>query len=208
MRNAFGCPSHLVHLFDQQNGSSRPELKSPGRPPGFAPSFIHRVLTAGLSGAQLDVQTSRFQQYLVERIEASTNEIGPDWIALPDLTSFAEVILFVASMRSTLGTGIFCVNPALAEDFSNFHQSVGTLFMGLPRWLNPAAHRARDKMVKNFERWQKYAREHCDISNLDDVDWDPYYGTKYNRDRQKFLTKRGIMDETARAAENLAITWA
>lgn len=208
LKNAFGCPSHLVHLFDHQNASSRTGAKSPGQPEGFTHSFIHRVITTGLSGAQLDALTTRFQQYLVERSEAVANEIGPDWIALPNLTSFAEVILFEASMRSTFGTAIFDVNPTLAEDFSNFDRSVGTLFMGLPRWLNPAAHRARDKMVKNFQRWQKYAREHCDISKLADIDWDPYYGTKYNQERQNFLTKRGIMDETARAAENLAFAWA
>lgn len=206
-QNAFGCPSHLLHLFDLQNASSSPESKSPGRPEGFAGSFIHRVVINSLSGAQLDTLTTRFQHHLVERIEASANQIGADWTELPDLTSFAEQLLFEASMRSNFGTKIFVVNPSLAEDFSKFDRSVGTLFMGLPRWLNPAAHRARDQMVKNFERWQKYAREHCDISNLNDVDWDPYYGTKYNQERQKFLNKRGIMDETARAAENLAFAW-
>lgn len=203
MQNAFGCPSHLVDQFMPQNPLSRP-----GRPEGLLDSLLHRAMINGHSGAQLEALTARYQKFLVERIEDSANKIGADWTAFPDLTSFAEQQVLEAAMRSSFGTCIFSVNPTFAEDFWNFSRCIGTLFMGLPRWLNPGARRIRNKMVENMKRWQKYAREHCDISTLGDVEWEPCYGSKFNRERQNYKTQRGIIDETARAAEDLAFTWA
>jgi cytochrome P450 len=80
--------------------------------------------------------------------------------------------------------------------------------MGLPAWLTPQAHRMRTKMVQSIARWEKHAQEHCDVDELGDVDWEPYYGSRFIRERQTLLTRRGIMDETARAAENFAFMWA
>lgn len=208
MKNTFGCPSHLVDLFRPQVPSSKPESKSTGRLEESIDSLMHRAIITGLSGAQLEALSARFQKYLAEQIEDSANEIGADWTAFPDLTSFVQKHVLEAAICSSFGTCIFSLNPSFAEDFWNFNRSVGALFMGLPRWLNPVAHRAREKMLKNVKRWQKYAREHCDISKLGDTEWEPYYGSKFNRERQNFLTKRRIIDETARASENFAFTWA
>lgn len=208
MKNAFGCPSHLVHLFKPQILSSKAESESASRPEENIEHLIHRAINTGLSGAHLDALTARFQKYLAKQIEDAANEIGADWTAFPDLTSFVQEQVFEAAIRSSFGTYIFSLNPTLAEDFWDFNRCVGALFMGLPQWLNPTAHRAREKMLRNLERWQKYTREHCDIASLGDVEWEPYYGSKFSRERQNFLTKRGIIDETARAAENFAFIWA
>ena len=208
MKNAFGCPSHLVDLFKPRMSSGKPESKSTSRPEENIEYLIHRAVNTSFSGAHLEALTARFQDYLVKQIEDSASEIGSDWTVFPDLTSFVEKHVFEAAIRSTFGTYIFSLNPTLTEDFWDFNRSVGVLFMGLPQWINPAAHRRREKMLKNLERWQKYAREHCDIASLGDVEWEPYYGTKFSRERQNFLTKRGILDETARASENFAFIWA
>ena len=189
MKNAFGCPSHLVDSFRPQNSSSKPESNSTSRPEESIEYLIHRAINTGLSGAHLDALTARFQEYLVKQIEDSASGIGADWSAFPDLTSFVEKHVFEAAIRSMFGTYLFSLNPTLAEDFWNYNRCIGALFVGLPRWLNPAAYKAREKMLKNLERWQKYAPEHCDIANLGDVESQPYYGSKYTRERQSYLTK-------------------
>lgn len=208
LENAFGCPNHLVDLFRPQITPSKPETKSKSRPEEDIEYLMHRAINTALSGAPLDSLTAHFQEHLVKQIEDSASEIGADWIAFPDLTSFLGRHVFEAATRSMFGTYLFSLNPTLAEDFWNHNRFIGALFMGLPRWLNPVAYRAREKMLKNFVRWQKYAREHCDIADLGDVEWEPYYGSKYTRERQNFLTTRGIINETARAAENFAFIWA
>ena len=204
VQNVFGFPGHLLHILVPQ----KPHLKSMSPPGEDVESLVHRSINIGLSGAHLDGLAARFQEYLIKQVEDLESEIGSDWTAYPDLTSFVEKQVFEAAIRSTFGTYILSVNPTLAEDFWSHSRFIGTIVLGLPRWLNPAAYRARDKMLENVKRWQKYAAENCDIATLGDVDWEPYYGSKFGRDRQSFLTKRGITDETARAAETFAFIWA
>ncbi|KAL8826942.1 MAG: hypothetical protein Q9170_007209 [Blastenia crenularia] len=202
MVNAFGCPNHLVDLFKPQP----PSTASNTHQHEGIEHLIHRAVKSGLSGAHLDALTARFQENLVQQIAA-----GPfpeTWTELPDLNAFVEKQVFEAAMRSMFGTYMLSLNPTLAEDFWGFNQVIGTLFMSLPRWLSPAAYKKRDKMLRSIKKWQKYVGEHCDIVKLEDVDWEPYYGSKFIRERQMLLTKRGIMDETARAAENFAFMWA
>ncbi|KAL8728151.1 MAG: hypothetical protein Q9166_005601 [cf. Caloplaca sp. 2 TL-2023] len=204
MVNAFGCPSNLVDAFKPQSPT-----KSSTQPHENVEHLIHRAVKTGLSGVHLDALASRFQEYLVSQIETNSACHSDDgWTDLPDLNAFVEKHVFEAAVRSMFGTYILSLNPTLAEDFWNFNRAIGALFMGLPQWLNPAAYKARDKMLRSIEKWQKHAREHCNIESLADVDWEPYYGSKFIRERQGLLTKRGIMDETARAAENFAFMWA
>ena len=209
MENAFGCPSHLVDAFKPQTPSVKPQTTSTTQPEESIETLIHRAVNTGLSGAPLDALTARFQEYLVEQIEEeSESKIGDNWVEFPDLNAFVEKHVFNAAIRSMFGTYILSLNPTLAEDFWKFNRFIGALFMGQPRWLRPAAYRAREKMLENIKRWQRYAHEHCDIANLGDVKWEPYYGSRFIRERQVLLTKRGILDETARAAENFAFMWA
>ncbi|KAL8737233.1 MAG: hypothetical protein Q9181_001887 [Wetmoreana brouardii] len=204
MVNAFGCPSHLVDAFKPQSPA-----KSSTQPEENVEQLIHKAVKAGLSGAHLEALTARFQEYLAEQIETdSTYDAGDRWTHLPDLNAFVEKHVFEAAVRSMFGTYMLSLNPTLAVDFWKFNRVIGSLFMGLPRWMNPAAFRMRDKMLRSIEKWQKHAREKCRIEDLKDVDWEPYYGSKFIRDRQGLLTKRGITDETARAAENFAFMWA
>jgi hypothetical protein len=209
MENAFGCPSHLVDLFRPQTPLINPQATPTTRPEESIEYTIHKAVNTGLSGPHLDALTARFQEYLVKQVEEDVeSKIGYDWIEFPDLNAFVEKHVFEAAVRSMFGTYMLSLNPTLAEDFWNFNRHIGALFMGLPWWLNPRAYREREKMIQNIKRWQKYAREHCDIASVGDVEWEPYYGSKFIRERQGLLTKRGILDETARASENFAFMWA
>ncbi|PWY88391.1 hypothetical protein BO70DRAFT_377889 [Aspergillus heteromorphus CBS 117.55] len=107
--------------------------------------------------------------------------IGSDWIEHHDLNGGVEKRVFEATVRALFGDHILTANPTLADDFWHYDLYIGPLFMGAPRWWNPAAYRAQ---------------------------WEPFYGSRFIRDRQNLLTKRGILDETARAAENFAFMWA
>jgi hypothetical protein len=71
-------------------------------------------------------------------------------------------------------------------------------------------YRARDKMVENVKRWHQYALEHYDVSKAeeDDVEWEPYFGSKFGRVRQLTFMKFKALDDTARAAEDLGVLWA
>lgn len=204
VQRIFGCPGHLLHIYEPK----KPEIKSMSPPGEDIESLIHRSTNISLSGAHLDGLAARFQKFLIKQVENSESEIGSDWTAYPDLISFAEKQIFEAAICSMFGTSILSVNPTFADDFWSHSRSIGTLILGLPRWLSPAACRTRDKMLENVKRWHKYVDENCDIATLGDVDWEPYYGSKFSRERQEVLTKRGLTDETAKAAEIFAYIWA
>ncbi|PYH94734.1 cytochrome P450 [Aspergillus ellipticus CBS 707.79] len=202
VENAFGCPHHLVHLFQPQT--------SQNEGPSDIEHAIHRAVQTGLTGPALDTLSSRFQIYLRERIQEDlSSDIGSNWIEHPDFNGWVEKRVFEAAVRSLFGDYILTVNPTLADDFWHFNLYIGALFMGAPKWWNPAAYRAREKMVSNLKRWQDFCRECCDVNTIgEDLEWEPFYGSKFIRERQILLTRRGIMDETARAAENFAFMWA
>ena len=209
MVNGFGCPSHLVDAFKPQTRSAGSAENSSTALEEDVEQLIHRSIRNGLSGLHLDSLTARFQHYLQVQSEADLACMkGDEWTGLPDLNGFVEKHVFEAAIGSMFGTHILSLNPTLAEDFWNFNRVIKSLFMGLPRWTNPAAYRARDKMLESIQKWQTYAGQHCDIARVGDVEWEPYYGSKFIRERQVLLTKRGIVDERARAAENFAFMWA
>ncbi|KAL8707416.1 MAG: hypothetical protein Q9220_007561 [cf. Caloplaca sp. 1 TL-2023] len=203
--NAFGCPNHLAYLFEPQKPSTGPSIIVDEN----IEQLIHRAVQTGLSSAHLDALTTRYQKSLAAAIDADpTFDTGSNWTELRDLNAFVERRVFDAAVQSMFGTYMLSLNSTLSDDFWTFNRAIGTLFMGLPQFLSPAAYRARDKMLQNIKRWQRHGKEHCEITQLDDVGWEPCFGSKFIRERQILLDKRGITDETARAAENFAFMWA
>ena len=196
MEHAFGCPHDLVENFRARDDVDLEQQ-------------IHSALQGMLSGARLEILAGRYQESVVDQVLEGDAKQGDDWIELPDLCSFIEKQIFQAATRAVFGPYVVELNPDVAEDFWSFNRHVKSMFMGVPRWLNGPAIKARDKMTGNVKRWQRYAADHVNIDEIpEDVEWEPYYGSKSTRIRQQLLTRRGIMDESARAAENLAFMWA
>ncbi|KAI4859213.1 cytochrome P450 [Hypoxylon rubiginosum] len=200
IQNAFGCPAHLAHHF-------KPRYSLDGAPDEVEQA-IHRGVQTGLSGPQLEILASRFQISLLEKIGASQQDIGNDWVEIPDLCDLVQKYVIESVIYTFFGPYMISLNPHIVQDFLEFNDYIRLLFMSMPRWLIPKAYKARQRMVDNIQRWQKHARENCDLAELGDVDWEPYYGSRFIRERQALLTRRGILDETARAAENFANLWA
>lgn len=200
LQNAFGCPKQLAHHF-------KPGYSSEGIPNEIEQA-IHRGVQTGLSGAQLDVLASRFQTTLLDKMQKSRHEIGDDWVQIPDLTNLVQRYVLESAMCTFFGPYMISLNPTIVDDFCHFNEYIRLLFMGMPRWLIPRAYEARDRMLQCIKRWYEHASENCEVAELEDVDWEPYYGSRFIRERQGLLAKRGVVDETARAAENFANLWA
>lgn len=196
MTNAFGCPAELVHMFKARDDA---ELEHQ----------IHSALQGMLAGARLEMLAGRYQEAVVHQVLDGHAKMSDEWTTLPDLCAFVEKNIFEAATRAVFGPHLVELNPNISVDFWNFNRHVKSMFMGVPKWLNPASIASRDRMTDHVKRWQRYAAENCNIDEIpDDVEWEEYYGSKSTRIRQQLLTKRGILDESARAAENLAFMWA
>ncbi|MCJ1251309.1 hypothetical protein MMC30_008541 [Trapelia coarctata] len=196
MKHAFGCPPEVVDAFRPQSDIA-------------LENEIHTALQNMLSGPRLEVLAGRYQEFVVHQVQESDKNIGDNWVVLPDLCAFMEKRVFEGAVRAVFGTQLVKLNPNIASDFFKFNRRVKNMFMGVPRWLNGTAIRARNTMTDGIKLWQRNAVEHVNIDDIgDDVEWEPYYGSKSTRVRQQLLTKRNIMNESARSAENLGFMWA
>ena len=133
-----------------------------------------------------------------------------EWIEFEDLYHFIREFMFSAAVESLCGTAILGINPTLTEDFWSFEDSVPTLFKQVPYWLAPRAHKARDKMLETVKKWHALANEYSDFNKLatEDPDWDPYFGSKYVKARQKLMQETGVIDADGRASEDTGLLFA
>lgn len=137
-------------------------------------------------------------------------DVDQEWVEMPDLYRFLQMHVARASIEAMCGEYILRLNPTLVEDFWAFDQSVGTLLKGLPRWMCPREYAARDKLLASVKKWHAFAHQHSDCTKTEpeDPDWDPYFGHKLVKERQKYSLKMAAMDADACASEDMGLIFA
>lgn len=208
VKNVLGTPNHIVPLYSEDHSGQllKPLPGSHVQPEDRIRYFHTRTahqLLAGANGVKIG---QRYMETLSRNISADTS-IKVDWTELPDLWYFVRILVFPASTETLFGSFFLSLNPTLTEDFWAFDRSVPTLLKGLPYWLNPMAYKSRDNMLRAVKKWHTFAIEHSDFSRIgpNDPDWDPYFGTKYVKARQKFLHEVNVMNPDGRASEDLGL---
>jgi hypothetical protein len=169
----------------------------------------HRILHLNLTGSALNRMTACFMETLSEQM-ANNKDIGYDeWTTLPDFYGFLKSELFQASMTALCGPHLFELSPTFAEDFWAFDHQLPNLFKGVPQWMNPKGYRVRERLLDSIAKWQKFANEHVNV--LDDaqrdVEWEPYFGSKLMRCRQRSFLDTKSMNAAAMAAVDLGMVW-
>ena len=211
LEHAFGTPKEVIPFYESDNSGSH-AVPLPGsniKPEDRIFYIIHKMANTYLSGQSLTGMTTRFQTNLADAISRESR-IGDEWVELHDLYAFLQTQLLEAAVRSIFGDYILSLNATFTQDFWAWERGVRHLFMRTPRWMVSDLYRKRDKILQNIKRWHRYALEHYDISKAeeDDVEWEPYFGSKFARVRQFTFMKFKALDDTARAAEDLGVLWA
>jgi len=208
MKNVFGTPAHIVPLYERDdsglNAIPLPGSKTPKeyRLGYFRGRAAHHFL-AGQSGFRIG---ERYLEILSRNMMTDIC-VGYEWTKLVDLSLFVQDLVFPAGTESLFGSTILSLNPNLTEDFWIFERNIPILLKHVPRWLAPRAHRSRDKMLGTIKSWHAYANERTDFNKVDskDPDWEPFLGTKFVRERHRFLHDIDIMDADSRASEDLGL---
>lgn len=118
--------------------------------------------------------------------------------------------VFQASTTAFLGSRILEIYPNLREDFFEFDRHMLTMFFGVPRILNPTPYNVRERVVTGMIRYQKQMQEESNGQLIDpdgDIDWEPMFGSRANRARQRYYSSRG-MNLRARAGMDLGLLFA
>ncbi len=98
--------------------------------------------------------------------------------------------MFMASTTAFLGSRVLEMNPDFAKDFWVFEENFLNLVYGLPRFLARSGNEARDRLVDSATQWLEDAQSHGDVENTED--WDPYFGSRFVREREKMDQKMGL----------------
>jgi hypothetical protein len=113
--------------------------------------------------------------------------------------------MFKASTTAFMGKRIFEVYPGLGDDFFDVDSGFLSMLFGIPKWFIPAAYEVRERTLDGLERWHMQLYEKCKGKPVDpegDVKWEPMFGSRANRARQRYYESRG-MSVRARAALDL-----
>lgn len=148
--------------------------------------------------------TRKLEEELVEDKRLSDGkelEIG--------LVTWLRDHMFKASTYTFFGKRILEVYPELMEDFWDFDKVMLSLFFGLPKFIIPEHFKTRDRTISGMQRWQEVVWEECKGQPLDpdDARWEPIYGCRLNRARQRFYMYRDLTMQS-RAAADLGLLFA
>lgn len=145
--------------------------------------------------------TKTFAKQLDSSFEKLEGEVG--------LVTWIKSAMFKASGIALMGTRVFEEFPDYEQQFWDFDRIMLSLFFGLPRFVTPSAYRIRDSIVSTLERFHDKIQAEGKGRPIDpagDVVWDPTYGSRANRGRQRFYQDLKLSNH-GRAALDLGFTF-
>jgi cytochrome P450 len=122
------------------------------------------------------------------------------------LATWLKDHMFKASTYAFMGKRILEVYPELTQDFWEFEKAMVPLLFGLPKLMLAKELKARDTAVSGLQRWHEVVWEECKGQPIDpeDVSWEPIYGSRLNRARQRFYMYKEL-NSKAKAACDLGM---
>ena len=111
--------------------------------------------------------------------------------------------MFKASTHALYGSRLLEIYPQLVKDIWAVDEAMVPLLSGLPTFMMPRHYAARDRGIAGMLRWHQAAWKEAEGKPVEpnDMDWEPIYGSRFNRARQRFYMHRGITMQTKAAAD-------
>ena len=209
LRRAFGTPDNAVDFYNADDSGmySMPLPDSTAREENRIFYIVHSMMNTYLTRGSLDDIVDRFMSTLMTQIDdlAGAEE---EWLHIPDLYVFLREHIFATVIRTLCGDHILSLNPNFVKDMGLFEPGVVKLFQGIPRWFDPVIYKHRENMLESVLRWHESAASHYDClmeNDEDGPDWEPYWGSRVVRVRQRKFNQMDKLDARARAAEDLSM---
>lgn len=167
--------------------------------------LFHRYL---LEKKAVNGLTANFMRVLNDQIARALDvkaDEGKEQVV--SLYDWIQEKMFVASTTALMGSRMLEIYPNLGEDLFVFDRDMLTMLFGIPKWVSPEPYKVREKAMRGLIKWQQQMQEECKGEPKDpegDVDWEPIYGSRVNRARQRYYASRGLSLET-RAGMDLGI---
>ncbi len=203
MENSMGMKRSEVKKF---YGLEEPTSDEKDRDPRFESheTQYDYVLRADRMNELTDVFTRKLEEELGKDKRLNDGkelEIG--------LATWLRDQMLKALTCACLGKRLLEVYPELTEDYWKFDKAMMALFLGLPKFIIPEHFKARDTVLSGLQRWHEVAWEECKGQPLDPdaASWDPIYGCRLTRGRQRLYMYKGLTTQS-KAASDLGIIFA
>lgn len=209
LRYVFGMNANAAEIYNQDdsgiNQTSNPRSKVAAH--NRLDYFTHWSFGKYLSGNDHMIKLfNRFEKTFTNRLEALGIDEG--WSQKTDIFEFWTAPLTASLIEASSGPLLECVNPNFTRDFNEFLPYIHPLIKGLPRWWIPRAYELRESLTRDVLQWQSIARARFHESDIDsDGDADPWWGSQFIRERQKFFSKVDDWDYDAIARSDLGLIW-
>ncbi|KAK9775308.1 putative Cytochrome P450 [Seiridium cardinale] len=205
-KHFFGVPERALKVYRADNsGPFRKPYPGSNVPHDKRIDHIsHTEFLRALTGPGLAPTFQRFHNALVARVE--TLGLANNWTYMDDFRKLFLSIEGSALIEAIYGPALLRLNPCFVDDLREFDALVPWLARGIPSFINPRPYRIRKKLQDQLKKWYAYARqEFTDSSIYADGDGDPFWGSKFIRNRNKMFAKVGEHDDDTCAALDVGL---
>lgn len=168
--------------------------------------YAHLVLPRKyLSGKHLEAFAERYSSILSRNLSDKMFQ-EKTWTEIEDLWIFFRNELTRAIVEAIYGSDLLKSYSHLARDFWDFDSSIEDLKRGVPEFMAPKAHSARNRILEHLEMWLKsYDHEGKVDQGNEDSGVDGQKVSDFFRARDETLARIDSITHRARAAEALAL---
>jgi len=147
-----------------------------------------------LKGERVNELTIHFSRVLAERLAHDAETLPADQEI--GLYSWLRDCMFTASTTALMGKHLIEMYPELCTDFFGFDGEMLSFFFSIPNFLLRPAHKRRARLLNRLEEWNRAMLVQCPNGKAVDpsgnVDWEPLYGSRLNRARQRFYATKNL----------------
>ncbi|KAB2572150.1 ZEB2-regulated ABC transporter 1 [Lasiodiplodia theobromae] len=210
LRYMFGMHKAAARRYAQDDSGAGPQPfpDSTIAPHNRVDHNTHKALHRFLEGNGLAPLFERFQKRLVQRLDALP--VGEDeWVEMDDLVDFlTKELLLPANLDAMCSPAMLQVNPEFPRLFWEYNEWVAWFSKGIPRFLMRRGYAVRDQLLECVKRWHQHAAEQTRRSGVvPEGEEDPFWGSKFFRERRQVLAQVDDYDDDALASEDLASIW-
>jgi hypothetical protein len=116
-------------------------------------------------------------------VRLSSLDVGPEWKCLGDFADVFPHDLISAVVDAMCGPILLQMSPHFFKDFWTIDRNVMTLFTRTAWLLAPKTPSARDRALLTVKNWHAQARRDFDASKVSSDGDDPFWGTRFFRER-------------------------
>lgn len=213
LKNLLSMPKSVIPFYEADDSGMGPSPRKGSRAKQEDRIHFHqaRATQKFLSGQHLRPLAERYLKTLDRNLNAALDEADDgQWVEHLDLYAFLQEHVSRSAIETLMGSKILELSPTIVEDFWEFDRNVPLFIRCLPRWIIPGPYRSRDRLLSSIKKWHAYAHQHSDCTRIEveDPEWDPFFGSKLIRARQEYALKMKPMTADARASEDMGLMFA